>query len=350
MNCEELRERIRTWDLQIEKPEDGIADSKYGRMLHRLEFYAQNEWKSYLPTEHSEYSRNYLDRLAEWIGNVGDEQDQKLLLEYALHISFFSYDDFVALYRTAFRRDISRWIACQESGTVERAGFRAFSEQVQNELHKTTWYCPVTDSMKINDFCHVNHLGGVSEHPCFSTLHEFAKTDREANSGMIDIARKYIARKNLRRIVLLEDFVGSGNQCCASVFWAAENLGIPVLFVPLFVCPKGLRRFREQEATRVTPKLTIAPIIQLTADDSLGSERGGADGWSISRDVEELANRCHPMVSAGQEAMEVFGFLNTGCSLVLNTNTPNNSLPMIHNRPATGSWSPIFPRVDRVPI
>ncbi len=43
----------------------------------------------------------------------------------------------------------------------------------------------------------------------------------------------------LKRLVLLEDIVGSGTQCLPAIQWAIANLGISALFVPLILYPKG---------------------------------------------------------------------------------------------------------------
>ena len=50
----------------------------------------------------------------------------------------------------------------------------------------------------------------------------------------------YMATHGLKRLVLMEDFVGSGTQSGDVVRWAAERLSCPVLFVPLVIVPDGV--------------------------------------------------------------------------------------------------------------
>lgn len=350
MTIEELRVRVRKWDSQ-NLDDEAIADAKYTSILDQIEYHAANEWKVYLPAEHTDSNSNYMERLVAWIGNLASEADQKLLLEYALHISFFSHDDFVALYRTALNREISSWIASQVGASLEVHGGQGFHDFVNQQVHLQTWYCPVTDSMDINKFCKVNHLVGVRYRPSFDNLQKMSESSQNLNQQIADNWIHYMANpgnKNpphpsLERVVLLEDVVGSGSQCLDAVRWAVENLGKPVLFIPLILCPNGVEALRAEEI-RWGGQLTVRPVIELRRSDLLGPERKGHDGWSITQKLEELAQRCAVRASVD---MDTFGYRNTGCSLVTFSNAPDNSLPIIHNKPRNENWEPLFPRVVR---
>ncbi len=74
-----------------------------------------------------------MERLAAWIGNVPSDDDQKLLLEYALFISFFSHDDMAALYLAAMERIVVRWVAKQAGSTLTVRSLHDFSDQVRKE-------------------------------------------------------------------------------------------------------------------------------------------------------------------------------------------------------------------------
>jgi hypothetical protein len=349
MNIEQLREKIRVWDSQIE---DGttIADSKYGNLLAQIDYFAQTEWKVYLPAEHPDFNPSYLDRLASWIGNVSDEQDQKLLLEYALYISFFSHADFNALYRTAFDREITRWVAQQADIRFDSAGV-GFQQHLQEELHQKTWFCPVTDSMDINEFYHVNHLQGVGHRPCFFTLQYLSEEAGEPNLQLSNNVLQYMQCPTgnpqypglpLERIVLMEDFVGSGTQCLKAIRWAINNLKKNVLFIPLILCPNGAYALTE-EKKKSLGKLTVRPIVELQRSDLLGGERQNASAWPITEQVEELLRKNKSRV----DDMNPFGYKGTGCSIANFSNTPDNTPPLVHHESSMGTWEPLFPRVFR---
>jgi hypothetical protein len=147
----------------------------------------------------------------------------------------------------------------------------------------------------------------------------------------------------LERVVLLEDIVGSGTQCLDAIRWAVANLGKPVLFVPLILCPNGVDALRAEEKAS-GGRLTVRPVIELRRSELLGPERNGVDGWPITVAMEDFANRYAARASVD---LDTFGYRNTGCSLVTFTNTPDNTLPIVHNKPRNGNWEPLFPRIHR---
>lgn len=291
-----------------------------------------------------------MERLAAWIGNFSDEDEQKLLLEYALQISFFSHDDFSALYRSAFNREATCWVADQIGAKLEPDGHSAFQATVHAHLHRQTWFCPVTDSMDINEFYKVNHLAGVGHRPGFSTLQMLAEKAATLDPKISANVIHYMANPSLdpsrplpslERVVLLEDIVGSASQCLAAIRWAVANIGKPVLFVPLILCPNGVKALRAEEQ-KSNGLLTVRPVVELSRRDLLGPERQGAQGWPLADQLEALAVRYKHRVDG-----DPFGYRNTGCSLTTFSNTPNNTLPIVHSRPQNGSWQPLFPRVYR---
>jgi hypothetical protein len=206
--------------------------------------------------------------------------------------------------------------------------------------------------MDINEFYKVNHLKGVGHRPGFATLEMLAQRSGNLNPQLAQNVLQYMANPSLdaanpvmplERIVLLEDIVGSGSQCLNAVRWAVSALRKPVLFIPLILCPNGVDALRAEEASS-GGRLTVRPVVELSRGDLLGPERRGQPGWSISTAIEGLATRCAGQASAG---MDTFGYRNTGCSLATFANTPDNTIPMVHNKPRAGGWEPLFPRVHR---
>jgi len=350
MTLEQLNAKVRDWDLQ--HTGSAQAKSKYGIMLDHLYYHASREWRVYLPAEHPDYNNNYMERLSAWIGNAQTENDQKLLLEYATYISFISHDDFAALYRTAMDREVYRWIAEQVGAKFDTGGGRQFNSIIRNEIQLHTLFCPITDSLDINEFYKVNHLAGMGHRPAISTLEMLAQKAAAPTTDIAVRLRNYIdnpsldpirPRAPIKRLVLLEDIVGSGSQCRDAIRWAVTSLRLPTLFIPLVLCPNGASLL-ETESRNSGGLLSVRPVILLTKGDLLGPERGGAAGWSISSSMEAFAATVAPVASAG---MDTFGYRDTGCSLATFANTPDNSLPLVHNKPRSGRWLPLFPRVFR---
>jgi hypothetical protein len=351
MRLEELREKVRLWDSQNTRGES-VAISEYTSLLNHLEYFAENNWGGYLPAFVPRYNSDYMVRLAKWVGNVTDDSEQMLLLEYALYISFFSHDDFLALYQTAFNREVLPWLVNQKGLTFTNLKSHiAFQSCVNNLAKSHTWYCPITDSMDINEFYKTNHISGISHKPHFASLFAQVSNPSIPNPGGVDFWKHYLNQPNsnnqsprtLDYIVLLEDIVGSGSQCLETVRWAVNTFDKPVLFIPLILCPNGLDAFRSEEA-KSNGKLTVRPIVKLERSDVLGPERKGVNGWGISNALEDLAikyaRKVHPNA-------DPFGYRTTGSSISTFSNTPDNSLPLIHQDYPSLNWNPLFPRVFR---
>lgn len=349
MTLEDLNNKVRDWDFQYT---GSTAKSKYSLILDQLYYHARKELRVFLPAEHSDFNPSYMERLAAWVGNVTTDADQKLLLEYALFISFFSHEDFAALYRSAMNREISRWVASEISARLVQGGAQAFHDVVDRQINQQTWFCPITDSMDINEFYKVNHLKGMAHRPGFATLQMLAEMPGNPDPEIANNVVAYMANPSLdparpalslERVVLLEDIVGSGTQCLSAIRWAVANLHKPILFIPLILCPNGVTALRHEEQLS-GGRLTVRPVIELRRGDLLGPERQGEDGWPITVDLENLATRT---ALRAAPKMDMFGFQNTGCSVVTFSNTPDNTLPIVHHKATAGDWEPLFPRIYR---
>lgn len=359
LNEADLRRLVMQWDIN-EPSDDVTAAARFENILSRLEWFGLNQWADYLPAKHPQHSARYLARLAQWVGNVEGDGNRKLMLEYALHVAFFSHADLCALYRTAFSGPITRWVVEQEKLSLDDADFQT---RLTDELHQRTWYCPVTDSMDINEFYHANLVTGISHRPGFAAmrmLDEQPLNNGTPGSGVVDGLNRFIANPDprasappLKRLVLLEDFVGSGTQSAGALKWTAKKLDIPILFIPLVVCEPGLTELSRIASTQGA-RMRINPLLKLGARDLLGAKRGNADGIPNAAQIETLARNTFEQVAGGphldafKSPHTPFGFKETGASFVSYSNTPNNTLPMLHHRPASGGWHPLFPRSARV--
>src|SRR5205807_3580729 len=78
----------------------------------------------------------------------------------------------------------------------------------------------------------VNNIEGADLRPDWRTLATFAEPQR---------VKAYMDTNRLQRVVLLEDFVGTGTQMTTSVNFASTIPGAPsVLVLPLITAPGGV--------------------------------------------------------------------------------------------------------------
>ena len=205
--------------------------------------------------------------------------------------------------------------------------------------------------MDINEFYHVNHISGMEHRPGFATLAMLDPVSAESDSVLLDKLRQFMRKpdrrsssQSLARLVLLEDFVGSGTQMKTAVEWAAKKLKIQTLVVPLIICAPGWAELNT--LTKANKNLiSSVPIVQIAENELLGPKSKGLNPWA----------KCSKMVGLAQKLSKkmikrpALGYNETGCSVVTYSNTPNNSLPLIHHhQPGPGTWQPLFPRSSRV--
>jgi hypothetical protein len=323
-----LDELVQEWTLSgfSKKPEE----EGFGQLLRYLEYLSDKFYSRYVPALYPPSRPVFLDRLFVWLTNPGvHKRDSQLMFKLAARLNFFSFEDFIELYRAAFTGPITRWLIDQEGLKI---GDVDFQSKLDSALRTKTWFCPITDSMIIGEFYHANKVTGIDQRPAFRAMSEF---------GNPQVLRDYMTRKGLTRIVLMEDFVGTGTQCISHIKWALAELKMPLLFIPMVVCPRGASAL----SSITDPNFHWEHLVLI--DDSACATRRNTDPFL--RLVTDLAVKLHKLVAPTSGSTDLsygpLGFGCTGSVTVLFSNTPDNTLPLIHYR--SQSWSPLFPRVSR---
>lgn len=328
-----LTELVEQWTIEGHRPL-GRNDA-FIELLKELEFLSKKYYSRFVPALFPPHTPDFLGRLTKWLHNEGlTPEQQRLLFQFALKIAYISFDDFLQLYRSAFVGPVTRWVVDELEFSLKDADF---ATRIDEELRKHTWYCPVTDSMVISEFYHANGITNIDQRPALRPMVDFSAPKR---------LREYMDDHNLTRLVIMEDFVGTGTQARNVVKWAVKHLRCPVLFVPLVICPAGLKKF--SEVVKEHPRrLRVEPI--LVMDDSVFVIPGSVANDRLLNEVAALAKVVHCNVAGIPDtSFGPFGFGDTGGAIVLFSNTPDNSLPMIHHhcRPPS-RWQALFPRVSR---
>lgn len=288
-------------------------------------------------------------RLERWLDNVPADADKQTLFQLVVELLYLGPMEFEELYRSAYQGPIARWL-------IDRCQIDVFDVDAKASIRKAasdTWFCPVTDSFRINAFFHVNNLAaGANLRPDWHSVLEFADSNR---------LNDYCASNGIRRLVLLEDFVGGGSQSLAAVRFAANlTHGLEVLFVPLVICPDGVVNARKLEAVLCAHRphcLRYEGVLELPQDAFLTANQSPyrEPNDYIDR-LRALVQASYPAVSGGlasglDKPYHPYGYppyQPTGGLMVMYSNTPDNTLPLVHWCPPGNSWNPIFPRHSRV--
>lgn len=281
---------------------------------------------------------NFIKRLGEWLDNIIEEDDQKILFELVPEIFYVGREELNVLYREAYHSIFAKWL-------IDQLGVDFASSTVLDKLNAEvadTWFCPFTDSLRINQFYHINNIPSRFNHrPDWKSLKEF---------GDVKSIRNYIVRNNIKRIVLLEDFIGNGNQVSSTAKYASTNFSdIPILVIPLIICPNGIDKITG--ITSSYPNVTVAPVVSVPKDCFVHEIETDIDSVFL-KNVHALATRTYNRVDNNRvidndiSPYGPFGWRKTGGIIVMHTNTPDNSLPLIHHTSET--WKPLFKRHKRI--
>ena len=310
----------------------------------RLRINSLEKWlyKSYEPDKFGD--GDFEQRLIKWIENVTDDQDKRTLLRLITEIFYVGPIEFEELYRCAYQGPIARWLIDQENIDICASN----AQELLIKAARDTWFCPVTDSFRINAFFHINNLAaGASLRPDWRSLHEL---------GDVNKISDYCSNSGVTRLVLLEDFVGGGSQSIAAVEFAATQFpSLQVLFVPLVICPDGANNLRDLEKKH-TRSLRYEAVMELPENAFLtASQSPFRLGSKYTIDLCSLIIRTYQKVSGGkppgpEKPYSPFGYPHhkpTGGLVVMYSNTPDNTLPIIHWRPKNKAWNPLFPRHSR---
>ena len=323
MSSRTHKERIIRWSND-EEGNNYILDNNL------LEYLGENLFFDYEPMygPHPEF----FTRFEMWLNNVQDENDQKTLFELATKLFYVGREEFITLNRTAFNSQIKRWLFDKQDILFNNINF---DKNISNAIDET-WFCPITDSFRINQFYHVNQI--TSKHsfrPDWRSLKKF---------GSLEKIKQYIDHKGVKYLVLLEDFVGTGTQVLSPIKYALEiDKNLQILFVPLILCENGLNYITSE--LKEYKNFTLSPGILLRNSELVNEitlqEYPDIQSYITLINKVDIDVRSQ-LVNTNMKKIKKFGFGDTGGLTIMYTNTPNNSLPLIYLE--SDSWKSLFKR------
>lgn len=309
-----------SWDAAAE---DDILEPG---ALSYIRFLGAKLFDDYEPVQFQSFDTQLLD----WLNNVEDLADQKTLFALLADLFFVGRNEYAALYRSAYNGAISSWI-------IDVCNLPIFATDIDFQIRQKlndSWICPMTDSLRINGFLKTNNLVSQSIRPDWLSITELADLDK---------VRSYISKKEIKNLILIEDFVGSGIQANNVLKFLGDHFqGLNVLFIPLIVAPQG--DFKLTDLCSNFPHIHYAPQLVLPETSIVSNEPkfGEPRHHPAARALfNKISDRFHLLP---HETM--YGFKSTGSQVVMYSNCPNNTLQVYHHE--GDGWAPLFPRVRRV--
>ena len=333
MTTEELRGLLADWCQSV-----GGLSKDLSEIRSLTDFLEQVLYEEYEPAQVGAQGE-FPARLARWIGGAESDDDRRSLYLLVGRLVFFGRKQMMAGYRTAYSRNIASWL-------METEGLPFFGSATEANVNAAvaeTVFTEITDSFRLGDFLKWNNIAGHGtrytweQHLEGWDLVTFMREIMRTNS---EVPRKHL--------VLMEDFIGSGNQMEAAVESACrlpENHN--VLLCPIVICPDGAARARELvERHR---HLKYSPVMELPENIFISNHAVDGEHHHHPRLRETLVS-LHPKVrgtlGSWPQKTSAFGYENTGAVFCKYDNCPDNSVPILHHRSDLG-WSPLFPRTAR---
>ena len=322
---ERLSKLLREWALR-----DWGTDDEVFVDQSAIQYLARTLFDHYEPSQFVQFD----DRLDRWLHNVPDELDQQTLFRLLAALFFVGRSEYESLCRAAYNGPVHRWL-------VDDFGLDIADPALTTRLDAgiaETWFCPITDSMRINSFLKVNNLRGKTHRPDWRSLKAFADPNK---------IRKFMARRQIQRVVLLEDFVGTGFQMRSAVEFASDSLpNVPILTLPLVSCPHADDVGRQLATSR--SNLSYASVVSITPEMLIKPDAQPNEP-AYHQTVRELIARVRGRLNrpaADPDSQRYHGYMGTGAVFAMYSNCPDNSLPVIHDE--TPRWHALFPRIERM--
>lgn len=314
---------------------DSRPDRSAAELRAEVFYLAQQRFWQYTPAQLIPFEQ----RLVSWLLNASLlKEDLRTMLEAASMLQFVDREDLAGLYRGAFRGPIMRWLVEQEQWSLET--MMTASDEDWNTLVGETWFCPITDSMDIGQFLRINGIARNFRRPAWKSLVHF---------GDFDTVREFVNTQGYKRLVLLEDFVGTGTQALSPVVRALDELNLQTLFVPLTTSELSIKKFARLERDYF-PRFSYSPVYVVPRHVHVFQKSQPGEPELFGR-IRDLAMRTFPVVKEPMQRETdpprwPLGFNRTcGVLFIQYTNCPNNTVPFIwHDAP---EWCALFPRVPR---
>lgn len=270
----------------------------------------------------------FWDRLFQWLDHIPGTPkerrlDQQALFNFVPWLLFVAEEDLIATYRAAYTGPICRWLLTQAAISLNDPDL----DEKLADARRATWFGSLA-GMDINTFCRINGIFGQSYRPEFRFLAEFCDIPRLA---------QWLQDENYKRIVIVEDNIGTGTQLDEARCALAGLKDFPILLVPLFIAPEGYDFAKRTFQRPAYSHVACEPVFVLPDECLVRKDTSSGDSSEIKAFRE--VNKRHNFGDLG------FGD-EYGTLVLSHANCPDNVPPIVHQR--TGSRpAPLFPRASR---
>ncbi len=274
---------------------------------------------------------NYTDRLFAWIDQVSSVYDKKILFELAIWLLFVGSEEMISLYRSSHAGIVTRWVIDQANIDITLPSAAA---EIELAL-KATFFGSIA-GMDMGAYCRANAIQ-QSYRPDFREVGKI---------GDVAKLQQYLHSEGYKRVVAVEDYVGSGTQMRQAWTCLGQLNAFPLLVSPIIVADSGAKVGRQLTSA---PNSWFQPVLATPPESAVPRfVRVGFREHAFNKRVRSLLLRVWNKTEGNIPTQPLYGPFGCGGvgSLVLTyLNCPDNVPPAIHH--TSDQWRPLFERAPR---
>jgi hypothetical protein len=339
----ELNSRERDTEYQRGTPlqgtyRDGLSNI---RALKRFRF------EPYLNDE----IQDFYGKFWVWLNQFETTEERKIAFKIVSKITFITEDQIRYLQEVCFKEKLLYCLLHEEINR-RKLNHYSYDEAMKGfgQVLNQCLFVPLTDSARYNQFVHVNGLENHSRLGLRS-LDVLVHPDIRSTAEVVNkLQTRY---KDKRILVILEDYCGSGKTFTSDFGRIAalyQNFEI-IYFCPYIITEKAekvIYRFAKIYAPKVHFEILYG--MRLSNSMRVFSPSCVLFSHDEQEKIKELCLKYHNKYFCehrfiGKPRSYPFGYRNGQLLLVMQSNCPNHTLPIIWA--SDKGWQPLFRRVQR---
>ncbi len=286
-----------------------------------------------------------------WLSQFETDDERRLAFKIASRITFITEDQIRHLQEVSFQEKLQFRLLDEivQERNLSPFSYIAAKKYFPEKLHQCL-IVPLTDSARYNQFMHVNNLENHSNLGLRSVdvlVHPDIRSTPDA------VKKLNLRYQDKRILVVLEDFCGSGKTFTSDL---ARIANLYKGFEKIFFCPYIITERAEKSIDRFArlyiPHVQVEILYGMRVSNRLSVFSRSSDLFSYDKQ-QSIRNLCvkyhrkyfsdHKFI--GTPRTYPFGYRNGQLLIVMQSNCPNHTLPIIwaHDK----GWQPLFRRVQR---
>jgi hypothetical protein len=313
------------------------SDLQFSRLRDLIRFLGDELYSQYEPFIDKP---PFWERIDRWVSNVRSDSDQQTLLRLIPWLLFVGKEELNTMYQAAFCGPITRWII--DSAELDIAD-ENLSPKLEEEI-RHTWFGSLA-GMDIGSFMRINGVEEQSLRPDFRELSRLGDPDRLRDYLLGDAQHP----GHYRRIVAVEDFVGTGRQMKSATSILRSMDKFPVLLCPMIAAHEGCEAGASLHES--SPHIDFQELYRIPMSARLPQSDSEGDADPELAATSQLIRQTWDRLARPEPYDKPFGFGDAGLLVLTYLNCPNNVPPIIHRQSESSdsqpSWIPLFPRAIR---